>query len=138
MQTPTNHPPIPTPDGSYVPAPALSSGGDWKAAPKIVKNWAYQLTWLAIVLLPIVVIAAVFTSPMPAGEAAGLILFYSVLWAVNIWLNRSLKKGAPAAWVTQIVISVLGLLAFPIGTLIHGYVLSQWFKPETKAWFGRS
>jgi hypothetical protein len=138
MQSPTNHPPIPTPDGSYVPGPALSAGGDWKAAPKVVKNWAYHLTWLAIVLMPIVAIAAVMTGPMTVGAALGMILFYSAVWATNIWLNRSLKKGAPAAWVVQIVISVLGLLAFPVGSAIHGYVLSQWFKPETNAWFGRS
>ncbi|MBV9867085.1 MAG: hypothetical protein JO316_17155 [Abitibacteriaceae bacterium] len=75
-----------------------------------------------------------------AGPVGGIVMafFYGLLLAVDIWLNRALKQGTPAAWTVQIVLSALGLCGFPIGTLIHGYILSQWFSPETKAWFGLS
>ena len=131
-----NQPPIPDPFQQQ-PVPQLASR-DWKSAPPIVKGWAYPLTWLGIIILPLIIIAAIAgvgdnQSTFERIAAAGL---YSVLLAVDIWLNRALKKGTSAAWTVQMIISILGLCGFPVGTLIHGYILSQWFKPETKAWFG--
>ncbi len=105
--------------------------GDWKSAPKIVRNWAYQLSWLGIIFLPLLIVVGLFSSQ----RSILVVVLYAALWGVDIWLNRALKKGAQSAWVAQIILSILGLLAFPVGTAIHAYVLSQWFKPETRAWF---
>jgi len=132
-------PPIPTPDGQIQTMPASTAArGDWQAAPKIIKGWAYPLTWLAIVLFALFIVVALVSRDIPVTGKLGLALLYAVFLAISIWLNRALKKGVQAAWTVQIIVSVLGLLGFPLGTLIHGYILSQWFKPETKAWFGMS
>jgi hypothetical protein len=146
MQPPYSPPPIPNPIDPNFAGP-IGPRGDWASAPKIVKGWAYPLTWLGIVVLPIVMGLALFGGGDArtaerigaAGGPQGMVvaIIYGALWAYTIWLNRSLKKGAPAAWAGQIALSALGLLGFPVGTIIHGYILSQWFKPEVKAWFGQ-
>jgi hypothetical protein len=110
---------------------------EWRNAPPIVKGWAYPLTWLAIVVFPILIAVVLVNGDLEAAGRLFLGGLYSCLFVLSIWLNRALKRGLSAAWVVQLVMSVLGLLGFPIGTLIHGYILSQWFKPETKAWFGQ-
>ena len=129
--------PAPTPEPGFAATPVRVSE-DWKDAPVVVKGWAYVLTWLAIIVLPLVIVATFFMEGQDSAEKVPLALFYLALWGVEIWLNRALKKGMQAGWIVQIIISVLGLLAFPLGTLIHAYILSQWFKPETKAWFGQT
>ena len=137
MESPNSPPPIPTPDGQMSPPAAFAlTRGDWHNAPKIVRGWAYPLTWLAIVVLAIFVVVALFSGDMPLSGKLGLAAFYGVFLAINIWLNGALKKGVQAAWTVQLIMSILGLLAFPLGTLIYGYIPSQWFKPENKAWFG--
>ncbi len=138
MESP-HRPPIASPDGNVVPLPLVPTArGDWKTAPKIVRSWAYQLTWLGIVILPFIIFGALFSARSMGSERITIAVLYAILLAVDIWLNRALKKGAAAAWTVQIILSCLGLLAFPLGTAIHAYILSQWFKPETKAWFGQS
>lgn len=72
------------------------------------------------------------------GEKIGGLIVVALIFAMFAWLNRALKNGKPAAWTAQIVVSVFGLLGFPLGTAVHAYILSQWFKPETKAWFGKN
>ena len=149
MQPPYSAPPIPSPYGGQ-PGFAPGQRGDWSTAPKVVKGWAYPLTWLGIIVLPMLIgvlllsganfgmgpsIGSPPTSAVERGVAA---LLYGVLLGVNIWLNRALKAGKPAAHTVQTVLSCLGLLAFPLGTAIHIYILTQWFRPEVKAWFGRS
>lgn len=52
------------------------------------------------------------------------------------WLRRELKYGNAAAWKVQTALSFLGLLAFPIGTLVFYSILRKWFTPEVRAWFG--
>ena len=88
----------------------------------------------------------------PNVEGIVFLVFLVTFLAVNSWLNRGLLSGKAAAWVTQLVLSTL---AFALSLLnitsprfnpilpiiiiaIHGFILSQWFKPETKAWFGKS
>src|SRR5437867_11488884 len=112
---------------SSVPGPR-----DWRNAPKVVKGWAYQLTWLGILLAVLGIVIVPTSERLSAAEKLFGVLFYVALLALNIWLNRAMKKGTPAAWMAQFILSVLGLLAFPLGTLINGYILSQWFKPESR------
>ena len=148
-------PPIPTPDGNFTPVQpqaTIMDRSDWKTAPSIVRGWAYPLTWLGIVVLPFAMLGTMALISRAGIIAVLLLAFFVALFAADIWLNQNFKKGAPAAWVLQIVLSSLSVLSLPIslltrggnpigsivGFLIHGYILSQWFKPETKAWFGRS
>lgn len=136
-----NQPPIPDPFQQQ-PVPQLASR-EWKNAPPIVKGWAYPLTWLAIIGLSIFLLITWIggneTRSDPVGDGIVKIItsaIYVFFIVFNIWLNGALKKVTSAAWTLQIINSALGLCGFPIGTLIHAYVLSQWFKPEVKAWFG--
>lgn len=131
-----NQPPIPDPFQTTTALPVIAR--DWQSAPPIVKGWAYPLTWLGIVVFPLLIIAVLATGGNSQSPAEGIAaaVVYGVFFVVTIWLNRALKKGTAVAWTVQIILSVLGLCGFPVGTLIHGYILSQWFKPETKAWFG--
>lgn len=138
MQSPYSPPPIPSPDGRNFSSTPLPNRGDWKTAPGIVRGWAYPLTWLVLIVLPLALLGLFFDDRRDPLERTVLLIFFAVMWGVNLWHNRALKSGAAAAWVTQIVLSILGLFGFPLGTFIHAYVLSQWFKPETKAWFGRA
>ena len=141
MQDPTFRAPLPTPDGNTPARTPMMSDvhlGDWQTAPVVVKGWVYPLTWLALVVLPIAMIAVLFMPQQSSAERFGLFVLYAALFGFQLWINRGIKKGTPAIWTVQMILSILGLVGFPIGTLIHGYILSQWFKPETKAWFGRS
>jgi hypothetical protein len=139
MQSPYSGPPIPSPDGQQHYSAPLPTRGDWKSAPGAVRGWAYPLTWLALIFLPFgILMSALGDARSGAAEKIGLVVFFCVLWAFEFWHNRNLKAGKGVAWTTQIVLSCLGLLGFPLGTAIHAYLLSQWFKPDVKAWFSRS
>jgi hypothetical protein len=153
MQTPNNIPPIPTPDGNLPPVTLGGVRGDWQSAPAVVRSWAYPLTWLGIVLLPFVILGT-FAMLRQLGAPAMnylMLLFFAFLFSADVWLNLNLKKGTPGAWTVQIAVSALIILNSLVnavtggsvvgglaGLAIHGYILSQWFSPETKAWFGRS
>lgn len=140
-QQPFSSPPIPAPDEQYVPSTLLTGPRDWKSAPQIVKSVAL-LAFVGMVFTPLLILMGIFgLTSSPRVQASlpyniTLLTFYFLLFAASAWLRFALKKAVPAAWTVQLVLSCLGVLGFPIGTLIHGYILSQWFKPETKAWFG--
>ena len=46
-----------------------------------------------------------------------------------------LKKGMPGAWVGAIVLAVIGLFNFPIGTIISIIILVYLFTPNVRKWF---
>ncbi len=134
-------PPIPTPDGNLSPFQPRDGNvvrGDWKTAPDIVRRGTYLLTWLNIVFTPLIILITFAGDKNSMDEKIGVLVLLAIVFVASIWLNRATKKGTPAAWTVQIIFSVIGLLGFPLGTIIHAYVLFNWFKPETKAWFGRS
>ncbi|HVF85837.1 MAG TPA: hypothetical protein VM821_07625 [Abditibacteriaceae bacterium] len=157
MRSPYSSPPIPTPDGNIPPPQPRDTTivlGDWEAAPKTVRSWAYPVTWLSIVVLllwalrivsifprrPMVGVIAprqffgLYNPTDPLGFWYSVVLLFIVaLIAFNAWLNIALKKGISAAWEFQILLSAIGLFMFPLGTAINAYILSHWFKPETKA-----
>ena len=96
-------------------------GRTWGNAPVGVRN-ARALAWLG----------TLFT----VGSTLAFLGFYSLLFPFYIWLLVGLKRGTKAAYYVQMILSIVGLIGFPIGTLINGYILATWFRPETKAWFG--
>jgi hypothetical protein len=48
---------------------------------------------------------------------------YLVLGALSIFVGRGIRALRPWARTTAIVLSCIGLLGFPVGTVIHGYIL---------------
>jgi hypothetical protein len=132
---PNFHAPIPTPDGRVASEPLPSvNHGDWQSAPPVVRSWAYTLALLGM-LGSILLVLAGFFSPELLDGRVGFIVMGFVLFGISLWMRKAIRQGVPAAWTVQIILSALGVFSFPIGTLIHGYVLFHWFKPETKAWF---
>ncbi len=85
---------------------------------------------------------AVLGDPNPSApkgiSAEAVALIYAGFGALYVWLFVGLKRRNPAAWRVQIAPAVLGLLAFPLGTILHASILTRWFKPGTRAWFGRT
>lgn len=60
----------------------------------------------------------------------------SVLVAVPFWwLRRELRRRNATAWKVQTILSFVGLLAFPVGTLVFYSILRKWFTPEVRTWF---
>jgi len=134
-------PPIPSP---FQPPAAVANAHiqkDWNNALKIVRQWAYPLTWLTIIATPLVILA-IFVGEDMAHYTLPLKLIAAFICLIQfifyIWLNRALKRGAPVAWNVQMVFSVLGLCGFPVWTFINIYILSHWSKPETKVWFRKN
>jgi tetratricopeptide (TPR) repeat protein len=106
-------------------------------APQIVRS-IRSLYWLGIFLwsLGLIGLLAARGEPdqSPGETLVGLILATAIL-GVTIWLLWAVPRGHPAAFSVQLVVSALGLLGFPLGTILHGYILYCWLKPETRAWF---
>jgi hypothetical protein len=128
--------PIPLPEGlPPSPVPVVKSG-DWHSAPLVVRSWAYTLAFLSMWIV-FLFGALSLIGPEPMPQKIGITIFCLALFAVFLWQRKKLQNSAILAWKLQILLSILGLIWFPLGTLIHGYILSQWFKPEVKAWFGQ-
>lgn len=139
MNDPRDNPPIPSPTERPRPGAVIHSQKEWKNAPQIVKGWAYVLNWFSIILIPLAALVTVVGEDAPEEPVIkGIMVFlYFISWMIAIWHSYSLKRGASYAWTTQIVLSILGFCAVPLGTVLNLYILSQWFKPETKRWFGK-
>ncbi len=116
-----------------------NTGRTWSNAPSGVRD-ARALAWLGVIgsgLMLIIVIALLASSGLHAGIAGSFILLvYALFFPFYIWLLIGLKRGTKAAYYVQMIVAFIGLIGFPIGTLINGYILYKWFRPETKAWFG--
>ncbi len=58
---------------------------------------------------------------VPFATALGFA--YLILGVLGILLGRGVRHLRPWARITSIVLAVIGLLGFPVGTLINGYIL---------------
>lgn len=67
-------------------------------------------------------VALVTEKDIPAPKIFSSFLFV-IVGAVQIWAGSKVRKLDPAARTPVTVLSCLGLLAIPIGTLINGYIL---------------
>jgi hypothetical protein len=116
-----------------------NSGRTWDNAPRGVRD-ARTLAYLGLLgsgLLVIVLVWLLMSGGFHEGFTGSLILFvYALFFPLYIWLLIGLKRGTKAAYYVQLLVAILGLTAFPVGTLINGYILFKWFRPETRAWFG--
>ena len=136
QQNPSEPNPAPIPYPEALPESNLPTGGNWSTAPIVIRGWSYQLALLSMFATILFCVVNGFGND-PLGEKIFVSVVMVFVFAFFFWLRKAIRQGAKGAWVSQIVLSGLGLLAFPLGTLVHGYILSQWFKPEVKAWFGQ-
>lgn len=143
-QDPFSRAPISTPDGRVGPrAPMpIMNRDDWRSAPQIVRS-VYFLGIFGLAMLALgFVVSLVLSITAPQQDEKVMAVAYlaacAIGLALQVWIISALRKGTPGFWVVQIILSVMGLLSFPLGTVINGYILSQWFNPEVKAWFGRA
>lgn len=66
----------------------------------------------------------------------GAILFMCLSFVLFfVLLGIGLLKGKTAAWYTQVVICVLGLFAFPVGTILNGIILFLFFRQPVRDFF---
>jgi hypothetical protein len=74
-----------------------------------------------------------------AGPEAGVLTFigvlYSVFAALFLSVGRGLRQLRTWARTAGIVLSCIGLLGFPLGTLMHGYFLYLYFAEKGKRIF---
>lgn len=112
---------------------------------------AASIALLALFCLAVVALGAVasFTKTIAeqVPQAAGvsqtvlsvfLILTFAVLSAfvaVYVYTGIGLLKAKKPAWYLQVVFSVLGLLAFPFGTVLYGVLLVMFFQARIRDYF---
>ncbi|MCA1595463.1 MAG: hypothetical protein LC772_03435, partial [Chloroflexi bacterium] len=65
-----------------------------------------------------------------------MVVYYAIALAILIAAYILAGKRTSAGYYTVLVLSFLGLLALPLGTIVSIYILTKWFKPELKAWYG--
>jgi hypothetical protein len=133
---PPQAPPIPLPE-ALVPGPAPREALQcWEAAPLVVRSWAYTWSFLAMWISAFLG-ALLWLGAESFATKSWRTLLCLLIFVISHLQRKGLKNGGKIAWKTQIVLSLLGLIWFPIGTVIHGYILSQWFRREVRAWFGQ-
>jgi hypothetical protein len=71
-----------------------------------------------------------FKSSARGVSNAGVGVLFLGLGAVQIWTGLGLRRLQPWARVPSGILSGLGLLGFPIGTLINGYILYLLFSKK--------
>ena len=140
-------PPIPPPDGSrptpgpgsYQPYRASVDRSSFKNAPAAVRSARFLTVLGTAGALFLIFFGFMVSGDRNAnGLGMGMIALATLGLGLNVWLHFALTKGTKAAWTAQIVVSILTIISLPRIVLLliaHAYLLSQWFKDETKAWF---
>ena len=82
----------------------------------------YYLSGGMLTVLAVVLAAGLFASKSDP-LMVGLTLLYLVLGALMLFVARGVRKLRSWARTTTIVLAAIGLLGFPVGTLINGYIL---------------
>lgn len=97
-----------------------------------IRSWGMlQILGGSLLLLGAVVGVAGLVASAPSaqqgqavlGVGVVLSLVYGVFGAVGLWSGLGLRRLRPSARIVAAIISGIGLIAFPIGTLINGYIL---------------
>lgn len=81
------------------------------------------------------IVAASMASQPIDIMVAGLLAFYLVFAAASFVVGRGIRALKPWARITAIVFGFIGLLGFPVGTLINGYILYLLMSPKGKRIF---
>lgn len=83
--------------------------------------------------------ASVITSSVGVGVAvaAGILSFFLlVLGAFCIIHGMGLLKAKKSCWFIQVVLSILFLIQFPIGTILNGAILIYLFRNNARMYYG--
>jgi hypothetical protein len=94
----------------------------------------YYLGGAALVFAGLATVAAAL-SPSGKSEALAMSVVLVLLGGVQIWTGTALRKLRSWARVVAGILSGIGLLGFPIGTLINGYILYLLFSQKGKTVF---
>lgn len=82
------------------------------------------LYYLSAVLLAIGLVSGLIAGDIDSlGAALGYLLVSVVVLAILVATGRGLRALRPWVRAPVVVLSVLGLLAFPVGTIINAYIL---------------
>lgn len=102
-----------------------------------------SLYYLGGVVLALSALGMLFASFAPAksdasGPALGatVAVLCGILSALQFWVGRGLRGLKPRVVMPATIFSVIGLLSFPIGTIINIYVLSLLHGAKGKVVFG--
>lgn len=82
------------------------------------------LYYLGAVMSPLAGIAGLVSTEQPGLERTAICAVLLVLGVIYFKVGRWLRVLDPKAKTPTTLLSVLGLFAFPIGTLINAYILS--------------
>ncbi|MFG0288506.1 MAG: hypothetical protein ACF8CQ_10040 [Rhodopirellula sp. JB044] len=100
------------------------------------------LHWLSGVLMLLVGIGMLIGSMTAVGPDVMWMLVVggalAVLGGLWIWLGVAIRRFNPIARIVTCILSVIGLLSFPIGTLINGYFLYLLLSQKGQAIFDPS
>jgi len=83
----------------------------------------YYLSGGVMLVLSIAMLGGSFSGNALRGFTVGLGVLYLGLGALMLFVAHSLRKLLPWARIATIVLAAIGLLGFPAGTLINGYIL---------------
>jgi len=108
--------------------------------PRVVENAAAFAFASALLFNPGLLILGLSGEPGPSGVhksgpptfAVSLLLGWFVFQTL---LGFGVLARSKEAWRGYWIAGCLGMLSIPFGTLVYGYLLIDWVKPETKAWF---
>ena len=121
----TAPPPPPQPTTTYQPPPPTISPGERPSGITILGVLAVIAAILQIVSG--IILALIFDS----GGIVVLFLIIAIFYFITGWGLLNLKKWS---WYVALILSIIGLLGFPIGTVISLIVL--WYLWKTKTYFG--
>ena len=72
------------------------------------------------------------------GSTLWVVFFFSLVWTVfQFFTYRALNEGKGWARIAAIVIAIVGLLNFPIGTALGVFMLIGAFDPEVQQYASR-
>ena len=93
---------------------------------------------LGIILILLIISVAIpqMSMGIPLLPVLILLAILTLITAIFVWLFINIGKLNPSARRVQILFSILGLLEFPIGTILHGIILVGMFREDTKEAFG--
>lgn len=145
--------PQPAGSGSPGDAPPPPAGPD-ASGPRSARGWpdaqmpAVVQVFRILILLRCVMIVALLCLMLLTSLVAGLTgavtgpnpLGWFVVLALlgySPWAYRALGRGEPSfVWTIELTLFALGLIGFPIGTVVCGLLIYFWTRSETREWFG--
>jgi hypothetical protein len=118
-----------------------NSDSTWGNAPTGVRN-VRALAWLGLVgsfgCSAWLVLRMLESLDLDVIAQIGMVMLALLLPLIYFWLDYGLRRRLKAAYYVQMVVAVIGLFLFlaPVGLFMNAYILCQWFRSDTKDWFG--